>query len=120
MIDSTKMENKVWRRFEAGLIFIFLFSTIATFFFNYLKYAWQTNLKWLISFVYSNLGLTVWGIKLWSALLVFSLGMSSIVSLGLLISRILKPVWFNRTFRLRYWYGIFTFQIVTWILIFSL
>lgn len=120
MNDSQKETHKIWSWVENILILIFIIQVSSAFFFNFLHFAWQANNKWLINFVYSTFGLTVWAFKLWGGILTLVLILFSTVSFVLLVLSIVKPEWFKKTFRVKYWYGIFSAQIVTWILIYNI
>jgi hypothetical protein len=117
MNDSNK---SAWFSIELALVFIFSFDVVVTFFFNLLEYGSSTNIMWLRLDVTGVLGLTGFEVSILALMSTLVLIPFSIVSVALLFSRIVKPSWFKAKFRVKYWYGVFISQILTWILISNL
>ena len=117
MNDSNK---SAWYSIELALIIIFALDVIVTFFFNLIEYGWKTNIMWLRLDVTGVLGLTGFEVSILALMSTLVLIPFSIVSAVLLLSSIIKPLWFKAKFHVKYWYGVFIAQILTWILISNL
>jgi len=120
MADKQETERSVWYWIEYALIFVFILNVAATFTVNFLDFAWSRNIMWAVNIAIKVFGMTGMSIAIWSLILVFIFIPFSLVSLALLFTSIIKPAWFKKTFRVKYWYGIFSIQIATWILILNL
>ena len=89
----------------------FILNVAATFTVNFLDFAWSRNIMWAVNIAIKVFGLTGMSIAILSLISVFIFIPFSIVSLALLFTSIIKPAWFKKTFRVRYWYGIFLLRL---------
>lgn len=122
MTESEKEQDSLWRWFEKGIIFVFLFVTLAAFAFNFTKYAWQHDgFELYNDFIWWLFNIKVaWGFMGLAVSFAFLLAPLSFISFILLIISITIPKWFKERFRVKYWYGLFVIQILTWILIYNI
>lgn len=122
MTNSDKTKDSIWIWFERSVIFIFFSIIVATFAFNFTKYAWtHPGFDSYNQFVWWLFDIKIaWGFKSLAVLSVVALIPLSFISFILLIISIAKPAWFKIKFFYKYWYGVFIAQILTWILIANL
>ena len=119
--DKEQHEKKYtfWELFQKEIIFIFMSITIATFAFNFTKYAWQHNgFELYNEFIWWFFNIKIaWGFKGLAVSFAFLLTPFSLISFILLMLSIINPKWFKKHFIVKYWYSIFVAQILTWTLI---
>lgn len=122
MTNSLQGQDSIWSWFEKGIVFVVLVIIISTFAFNFTKYAWtHAGFELYNHFVWWFFDIKIaWGFKSLAVDFVILLIPLSFVSFILLIISIINPRWFKSRFRVKYWYGIFFAQILTWILIANL
>jgi hypothetical protein len=119
MNKNEHKKSQTWEFFENLLIYIFIAHVGATFIFNLLRYLTNHGFQGIIEFVFSLFHLaSSLGYQILAVTLAWSLVLFCLPTLILLILSIAKPAWFKRKFRYKYWYGIFSAQILTLILIY--
>lgn len=121
MTNLNQLENNLFSGTGKIIAVIFLAITIITFAFNFTEYAWKNGFKLYTDFVFGIFDIrSFWGLRTWSGILTLLLIPVSFVSFILLITSVITPKWFKKSFQIKYWYSVFIAQILTWILIFNI
>jgi len=117
MNDVQNKSKHLWHRLEIWLIGIFSINALISFVFGFMRYGWKQNINGLKNLT-SSLGLD--GIN--SAIIYFQsvvwLGVFSVCSLIIYSIGSTKFHAERKTFRMKVWHTVFSFQLINWILFF--
>ena len=104
MKSSLKEKNATWASIEKWILSIFYIVILSAFSLYFTDY------------VFGDISISFTLLMLYSALLMVPFSLASLV---LLLTSIFNPKWFYLNFYFKYWYAIFSIQIITWLIIYN-